>query len=483
MRGYVIAGIVGTWVVMAALLVQKQTRPAGPSLTTLPATAFDERDEWFGVYKASSKIGYAHRTTARTSEGYAFSEESTMAVAMLGVPQTLRLSLTAETDQAFALRRLRFVLISPATVFTVTAEREDQQLRVRYGPRGQETTMTFPLTEPIYLPSTLRPRVLAAELAPGTRYTAPSFNPLTLRNEPLTIIVESRELLPGADGAIDAVRLIEEQQGIRTRTWLDTTGAVVREESALGFTIERETRERALVGANNQATIDLVAASRIPLVGTIDDPRQVEQLRLRVSGAAAAQVPPDPPRQRVEGSTVTVTREDEPAAALPIATVSQGVDPVYVAPAPFIESDDPMVLARARAIVGDAGDAVTAARRLVAWVNEHIVKAPSVTVPSAREVLSAARGDCNEHAVLLTALARAVGIPARVVAGTVYAGDGFYYHAWTELWLGSWVSADGVFGQLPTDATHIKLIDGGPERHLALASVIGQLAFAVEEER
>jgi hypothetical protein len=65
----------------------------------------------------------------------------------------------------------------------------------------------------------------------------------------------------------------------------------------------------------------------------------------------------------------------------------------------------------------------------------------------------------------------------------VYADDGFYYHAWTELWLGRWVSADGVFGQLPADATHIKLVEGGPEKHMELASVIGQLAFAVEEGR
>jgi transglutaminase-like putative cysteine protease len=125
---------------------------------------------------------------------------------------------------------------------------------------------------------------------------------------------------------------------------------------------------------------------------------------------------------------------------------------------------------------------VTAARRLVAWVSRHLEQAPTVTVPSAREVLASRRGDCNEHAVLLAALARAAGIPARVVAGAVYADTGFYYHAWTEVWLGSWISADGVLGQMPADATHVKLLEGGPERHLALAGVIGRLAFAVEEE-
>jgi transglutaminase-like putative cysteine protease len=83
--------------------------------------------------------------------------------------------------------------------------------------------------------------------------------------------------------------------------------------------------------------------------------------------------------------------------------------------------------------------------------------------------------------VLLTALARAAGIPARVVAGAMYLDGGFYYHAWTELWLGRWVSADAVFRQLPADATHVKLVEGGPERHAALAATVGRLAFAAEE--
>jgi hypothetical protein len=65
-----------------------------------------------------------------------------------------------------------------------------------------------------------------------------------------------------------------------------------------------------------------------------------------------------------------------------------------------------------------------------------------------------------------------------LAAGAVYLDDGFCYHAWTELWLdGRWISADPVFDQMPADATHVKLLEGGPERHLELAQVVGRLAF------
>ena len=115
-------------------------------------------------------------------------------------------------------------------------------------------------------------------------------------------------------------------------------------------------------------------------------------------------------------------------------------------------------------------------------MHDEVEKAPSVTVPSAREVLAAGAATATSTPSCSPALARAAGIPARVVAGAVYANDGFYYHAWNELWLGAWVSADAVFDQLPADATHVKLIEGGLERQLALAGIIGQLAFAVVEE-
>jgi hypothetical protein len=67
-----------------------------------------------------------------------------------------------------------------------------------------------------------------------------------------------------------------------------------------------------------------------------------------------------------------------------------------------------------------------------------------------------------------------------VVAGAVYADDVFLYHAWNEVWLGSgWVTVDPTFDQMPADATHIKLLEGGPERHADLLSVIGRLAIEV----
>jgi hypothetical protein len=477
------------WIGMVAALVHKQVpQQSTPlsALAALPPGATTERDEWFGVFQSGQKIGYAHRVVARTASGYAFHEDSSFTLAMLGTVQDLQTTLAAETDESYALESFRFGLISPAASFAASGKNHGDRLVVRYGSSGSEDTIEIPLTEPIHLPSTLRPRLVRADAPPGTRYVASVFSPLTMRNEPITLVLEGRETVQGPDGPVEAVRISEKHQGIEATAWLAPDGSVLREQGTLGFTLERAaSREAALAGISGGAPIDLVMKTRIPIDRRIADPRQLGSLTLRMSGGARERVPNDPPRQRVESGLLHISREPVPHAA------ASGMPPVgadapalaaYTDPSPFIESDDPAIVSLAQGIVGDEQDPVAAAQKLVDWVTTQLDKEPSLTVPSAREVAKSRRGDCNEHAVLLTALARAVGIPARVVAGTVYgdfgSGDeGFYYHAWSELWLGSWVSADAVFGQMPADATHVKLLEGGPERHMALAEVIGQLEF------
>ncbi|MFN8600710.1 MAG: transglutaminase-like domain-containing protein [Candidatus Binatia bacterium] len=478
------------WVGMVAALVHKQapqqTTPIA-ALAELPAGAKPEQDEWFGVFQSDRKIGYAHRVVARTKSGWAFQEDSAFTLAMLGTVQNLQTTMSAETDESYGLDSFRFGLISPAASFSASGRNERDKLVVQYGASGQQNRLEIPLREPINLPSTLRPRLVRAEAPPGTQYTASVFSPLSMKNEPITLVLEGRETIDGPDGKVETVRISEKHQGIENSAWLAMDGTVIREQGTLGFVLQRaKSRDDALAGISSAAPIDLVMKTRIPVDHPIADARELSSLTLRMKGGASTRVPDDPPRQRVESGLLHIVREPAPhaiATGMPPRGSDAPAIAAYTDPSPFVESDDPAIVSLARSIVGDEQDPVVAARKLVGWVNVNVAKEPALTVPSAREVAKSLRGDCNEHAVLLTALARAVGIPARVVAGTVYGdlgvpGDeGFYYHAWSELWLGSWVSADAVFGQMPADATHVKLLEGGPERHMALGEVIGQLEF------
>lgn len=87
-------------------------------------------------------------------------------------------------------------------------------------------------------------------------------------------------------------------------------------------------------------------------------------------------------------------------------------------------------------------------------------------------------GDCTEHAVLLAALARSVGRPARVVVGVLLvATDGQvagFGHAWTEIHDGTkWQVADATPIGLQPGLRYLPLFtleDEGPGYAMALAT-------------
>ena len=151
----------------------------------------------------------------------------------------------------------------------------------------------------------------------------------------------------------------------------------------------------------------------------------------------------------------------------------------FILPGINIQSDDRALVEKAREIAGSETDRRVVARKLMGWVYENVEKRPVVSVPDALAVLETKVGDCNEHAVLLTALLRAAGIPARECVGIVYTDHRFFYHAWTEAYLGHWISMDATLNQMPTDATHIKLVHGGLEKQAELMALMGKLQLDV----
>jgi transglutaminase-like putative cysteine protease len=111
----------------------------------------------------------------------------------------------------------------------------------------------------------------------------------------------------------------------------------------------------------------------------------------------------------------------------------------------------PDVLELARTAVGDAGprDAVDRVMRLV---RERVVYQPGVTgvYSSAQDAWVAGRGVCQDHAHVVIAVLRHLGVPCRYVSGYLAPGGSASVgdqatgesHAWVEWWDGTWLSVD-----------------------------------------
>jgi transglutaminase-like putative cysteine protease len=167
-------------------------------------------------------------------------------------------------------------------------------------------------------------------------------------------------------------------------------------------------------------------------------------------------------------------------ASAPPAPASS--DPRYLASTFPVAARDPAIRAQANAIAAGIADPRAQVQALIGWIDANVRTSPS-DVWTAQDVLATREAECQGHAILYAAFARALGIPTRVVNGLVYSEDfdGFLYHAWAESFVaGAWLAVDPTFAQVPADATHLKLVEGETLDELApLTDWIGRLKIRV----
>jgi len=97
---------------------------------------------------------------------------------------------------------------------------------------------------------------------------------------------------------------------------------------------------------------------------------------------------------------------------------------------------------------------------LLTFVSTQIEDSLTQEPLTVQDVLQTRKGDCTEHALLFTTLARALGIPTRQVHGLAYMGDdvqAFGLHEWNEVVLEErWHAVDPTFQEFDINPTHIR---------------------------
>ena len=136
----------------------------------------------------------------------------------------------------------------------------------------------------------------------------------------------------------------------------------------------------------------------------------------------------------------------DPAKAKPLTDADRSQYAAYLAPNKHVEIDDE-IRRVADEIVGDEQNPVLAARKLYDWVLHNVdywVKDPkhkkASPVGSTTYCLTFRTGNCTDFESLWTSLARAKGIPTRIVYGSFFKPDlnGFdldqSYHCWATFY-------------------------------------------------
>jgi len=212
-------------------------------------------------------------------------------------------------------------------------------------------------------------------------------------------------------------------------------GAAISDIPALSYLKVRAKLEPV----GNWITPDSLRASGQSFDGTVEDNRIEGVFEVRHEKYDGRKAPPFPPNF---GGDAGLRR--------------------FLAPEDFIESDDPMLIQKAKELTSGAKDSWQAAKRLSRWVAEEI----GYDIPggaSARNTYDVREGECGAHSRLFAAFCRGVGIPARVVWGCMYVpnlGGSFGQHAWNEVYMGEigWIPIDTTAREVDyADSGHIRL--------------------------
>jgi hypothetical protein len=455
----------------------------GPrALQTAPGAAASERESWMNIFHNARKIGYAHTRLEPRPGGSELVELAWMRLTLMGMTQELRMRTRATLLADLSLKRLDFELASGPFRFRAEGEAAGYTFTVHTETAGARRRMDLPLKGRLYLPGAVLYALPAAQLKPGDRFAFDIFDPSSLGQAAVQLEVVERETLHVDGAAVPAVRVSMGVRGMTQTAWIGEGGDVLRERGMLGLRLEKTEREDAVRGLGAIAGEDLAAAAAVTPDREIPDAAARERLRVRLGGPGAGRLPLKGGRQTVSDGVLTVERER--LDGIPTVAELGSLERAYLKPEALIQSDHERIKAQARAILGGVSAAeapVEAARLLVDWVHHSIEKRPVLSLPDALSTLEHRMGDCNEHAVLLAALARAAGVPARVEAGVVYLRGRFYYHAWNLLYVGRWVTADAAFGQMPADVTHLRFVTGSSQQQLDLLGVMGNLTIEVVE--
>lgn len=288
--------------------------------------------------------------------------------------------------------------------------------------------------------------------------------------------------------------------GMVVQTWLDSSGRTLRTQIPFGgLSLATVLSDRATALREVEAP-ELMVQTLIRPNRPIREPRRVtigRYVLIAPDDRALAGLP-ETSVQRVEplggGRARVIVQMSAPTAAEPDDTAP------YLAPSSMIDSADPEIIALARrATAGSGADRAARAEALRRAVFRHITdKSLGVGFASASEACRTRAGDCSEHAVLLAAVLRAEGIPARVVSGLVYADeflgsrDVFGFHMWTQALIDHddgprWIDLDATLPRgTPFDATHIALVvsalgdDASAGDMTSIAALLGALRVDVE---
>ncbi len=443
-------------------------------------------DVWMGIYSGDQKIGYSHTVIEPMANGTEIVEESTLRMTVLGADQDVKIKSTYLLNN-YKIQSFGFRMSAGSVQLEAKGKRKGKELQIEVNSVSGKTGFSFPVeSEPLVSPI-LHKWVIDQKPNVGSEYEVTLFDPASVltgakpQSLKARLRVERKEEVNIPLGGFQAYRVKMDFAGSEFTSWITEKGEAIKELSPPGLTAYRETEEMVL--GESLASFNIVEKTAISSNVQLENARGLKSLRVKLDGIGPADGLDldDDNRQFYKDGILEIKVGELYQIKAYSIPYSDGGFEAYLKPSNLIQSESQKIVSMTEGILKGERNSIRAVQKINDWVYKNLEKVATLSIPNALDVLETRKGDCNEHATLFAALSRAAGIPTKIALGVVFFDGKFYYHAWDEVFVGRWIAVDPTFGQVPADASHIKLIEGDLSKGSEIMKLVGNIKLEIED--
>jgi hypothetical protein len=452
-----------------------------------------ETSEWMGTYFKGKKLGFSFAKLNVTENEITVSSKVFFRLKSGGSDQSTTFNQRTHLTPDLRLKKFSLVQEIMGQRQKVDGHLENKKLVYRVVGLGFDKTKSMAFSLNTAPSSTYLLNIVRDGLQVGKKGKFPIFMEAFQMLVDMEYKILRIEPIQYDGKPVDTFVISHRVAGMESTLWVTAGGTVMKEMTANGFESRREPEHIARdLGDEVMSVSNLITFSLVKPGKEISRPDKKRRMKMKLSKIRLPDLIPEDHRQQIlqskqsaDGtfsSVLLINSEHEQVAKPSVRPVATFNPPQFLEDSAEVQSKHPLIRTLAKELVGDTKDAWKAAQTINQWVFSNLEK-ELVDSVSALNALQARKGECQSHSYLFTALARAAGIPTKIVNGLVYSPQfkGFLYHAWPEVYVGEWRALDPTFGQDSVDATHIKLSEGEKDSQLKLMEFVGKVQIELIE--
>jgi hypothetical protein len=441
---------------------------------------------WYGVYIRKNKVGYANITfsldKSSKKTNYKIMLSLTAKMKAMGITAELKIvqyeKFNAHPPYELKFHSLRTQMGESISKVTIFKTSEGYLAKIFQGNDVRKQTigpLDYTLKHMFAVETWIQKKPKVGE---SIKYIEFDTNKLKMREKTAYIKTIHNAVVEGVKIKYYEI-ITTDPEGIKIEGTYGADGTVYTMNFGKLLELRLEPKKLAM---KLDKPVDLFVTNIVKINQTIGESKKVVQLKLAIDNASGALIG-NASGQTVEKDIVngryiiTLNPYGSHYIKASDKEIKKNLESTVRIPARH-----PKVIALAKKAVGGAKTTKQKVARLVKFVNEYIKDDYNADSLTLLDIIARREGDCSEHSILFTALARSQGIPCREVTGLGYMGDkskGFGGHAWNEVVIdGRWVPVDATWGQTTIDPFHIRF-PISKNKNLEIMTIIPKMKLSV----